>query len=402
MPSAAALTPIAVRQMGIASALGAELSSTWEHLERGASGVSFLPGFAHRGRELPVGRCSTEALGQALRRAGRTFQEDEPRVLSLSECVAAQALSAERARPECLGLYLGSSLTTSDFVAEQYTRYFAGKRPSPSVLIEGMSCYIASEIARRFGIEGPVQTVSTSCTSSLQALLAAARDLRLGHVDQALVIGVDSCFAPGILDSWVSARVLSFLAPPESACRPFCATRRGLVYAEGAAAVLLTRATGAEGELQILGGAVRHDPKSHLLVSRDALVSCMRAALGESAVDAGDLDLVQASAAGSPHVDQIEAQALAQLIPREIPVQAAKSFTGSALGAAGLINVVFTLLAMRERALPANINVFEKDSEIEPLIQCYYSARELPSSSVALVNCFGFGGTNASVVVARR
>ena len=162
--------PVAISGLGLATALGAELAGTWEKLSHGVSGTAHLEGFSYRGKPLPVGRCPTAALTDSLGRAGRVLDEEQPRALTLAECVAAQALSATSAKnPERIGLYLGSSLTTSDYVARGYERYFAGKRASPSALVDGMNSSLASGIAARFGIAGPVCTVSSSCASSLQS-----------------------------------------------------------------------------------------------------------------------------------------------------------------------------------------------------------------------------------------
>jgi len=109
-----------------------KLAGTWEKLSNGVSGTAHLEGFSYRGKPLPVGRCPTAALTDSLVRAGRVLDEEQPRALTLAECVATQALSATSAKdPERIGLYLGSSLTTSDYVARGYERYFAGKRPLP-------------------------------------------------------------------------------------------------------------------------------------------------------------------------------------------------------------------------------------------------------------------------------
>lgn len=232
-----------VTSAGIATAIGLSEESTWRSLLTGKSGVAPLNAYEYRGMKLPVGCCNLDSVKSHLESRGIPFAEKEQRAVLLAFYVISKALEKKEAPKtgEKRGLYVGSSLTTNEYLARGYENCFAGRRNPASAIMDGANCYFSSRISQVFGFRDSCVTISSSCASGLQCIGFAMRDLELGMVDEAVVVGVDSALIKALLDTWMSARILSKIDPAETASRPFCNTRRGFVYAEGAGCIVLRR-----------------------------------------------------------------------------------------------------------------------------------------------------------------
>ena len=390
-----------ITSTGIATAIGLSEEETWRALRSGKSGIRRLKGYEYRGAGLPAGVCNIEAVGDALADRGVSPGENEQRVVQLAFYVVHEALRkvAPLKPGERRGFYLGSSLTVNDRLSEGYEQGFLGKRSPPGSLMEGSNCYIASrvsqEFGQEFGLNGPCVTLSSSCASGLQCVGLAMRDLELGILDEAVVVGVDSALVKYLLDTWMTVRVLSRLDPPETAARPFCATRRGFVYGEGAGCVVM-RKEAPDPLLEILGVNSNCGAENLFAVTEKDMIRCMQGALEQAGLSPPEIDFVHASANGSRQGDLEEARALNKLFGRTTPVYSSKALYGNTQGASGLNNLIHSMLALRNQHLPRNPHIFEKDPEIESLINCSYEPRN--SIRTGLLNTFGFGGMNASIV----
>ncbi|MCX7982139.1 MAG: hypothetical protein N2572_04420 [Syntrophales bacterium] len=388
-----------VTAMGIASAIGLEEEEVWISLKEGKSGIKEWPGYEYRGGGVPVGGCHLEKIKAYLNENGVEIPVPEQRAVTLSLYVVHRALSQNQTiRPgERRGLYVGSSLTTNEILSVRYGNYFAGGRNPASSIIEGANCYFAACICQAFGLSGPVVTISSSCASSIQCIAYAARDLMLGEVDEAIVVGVDSAITKPMLDTWMSARILSRLTPWETAARPFCRTRRGFVYAEGAGCIIMRR-DGEGGKIVIRGFDFNSSPG--ILISLDAndMARCMIGAVERAQIKREDIGFIHANANGSRPGDVEEAKAINFVFGNKVPVYTSKSLYGNAHGAAGIINLIHSYLIFKHSLLPPNVNIFEHDPDIDGLINCYYSPEQSFSPRYGLINTFGFGGMNASLV----
>lgn len=402
-------TPVGIAGIGILSAIGHDLSSTWESLAQGRSGITALPHVVHRGKTMSVGLCAGEHVREVLQAKGcrdRDVNESSP--LAYALYVVRQALDAmprsARARftgAEC-GLYCGTSIGNSGYLVTQCERHFGEhKRTATKTVLNSMYSYIGSALAIRLDVAGPNYTFASSCAAGLQALATAVRDLRDGYVDAAVVVSVDSAMNPGLLEAWSNMRVLGSAERPEHAARPFCKTRNGFVYAEGAACLLLTKTTKFE-PVRFLGHGLSADTASPVQTSPATMAACMRRALDAARVAPPDIDFIQANATGSWVGDQNEAEAIAAVFGEaRPPVYSSKALYGNAAGAKGLIDLVLTLQMLEHSFVPRNPHIFAPDGAIEAYINCSYTdvRRKLTH---ALINTFGFGGINHCLVVARE
>jgi 3-oxoacyl-[acyl-carrier-protein] synthase II len=294
------------------------------------------------------------------------------------------------------GLYLGSSLTTSDFVAESFDAYYAGRRNPASAIVEGANCYLAARIAQAFVLDGPAPPCPLLRIGH-SVLGFAMRDLTLGIVDEAVVVGVDAALARPLLDTWMSARILSRDRSPGNSARPFCATRRGFVYAEGAGCLILRR-SGDHPLATVLGVCANCNRDGLIAVVDEDMVRCMAGALDAAGLSPEMLGMVHANANGSRQGDLEEARAIHRVVGSQMPVYASKALHGNTHGASGINNLIHAALILRHGSLPANPHVFQRDPAVEELINCYYKPSPSFAAPYGLLNTFGFGGMNASLV----
>ena len=384
---------------GIATAIGLSEEETLASLAGGKSGIALLESYTFRGAGLPVGCCDIGRVRSYLRAQGIDLADDEPRNVLLALYAGHQAMrkaGSLKAGPR-RGLYVGSSLTANDTLARNFEVSFQGKRNMASAIIECANYYLTARVARELGLTEVCTTVSSSCASGLQCIGFAMRDLELDVVDEAVVLGVDSALNKGLLDTWMSARVLSKIEPAETAARPFCATRRGFVYGEGAACVVL-RKEDAHPLLKIIGVNSNCGSDNFFAVTEKDIVRCMEGTLENAGVAPAEIDFIHANANGSRQGDLEEARALNRVFGKGTPVYSSKALYGNTQGAQGINNLIHSLLIMQHGQLPPNPHIFEQDPEIVALINCGYERGSQSDLKTGLLNTFGFCGMNASLV----
>lgn len=391
-----------ITAMGVASAIGVDETDTWDSLKSGKSGIKAWSEYTYRDAHVPIGACDIEKIEAYLHTSGVELEKREQRAVILAFYVIHRALSQSQPidKTRKRGLYVASSLTTSELLSERWGVYFSGGRNPASSIVEAANCYFAARIAHTFPIFGPVVTISSSCASAIQAITYGVRDLALGVVDEAVVVGVDSAFTKPLLDTWMPARVLSRLMPYETAARPFCRTRRGFVYAEGAGCLIIRRES-PHAKLGILGSDFNGSTGSLIALEAKALTRTMTGAVHDAGIEPQEVDFIHANANGSPAGDAEEAKAIGEIFGLRVPVFTSKSLYGNAHGAAGVINLIHSYLIFKQAYLPPNFHIYEKDAEIEKYINCYYPFQPAFNPRIGLLNSFGFGGMNASLVFCR-
>lgn len=240
------------------------------------------------------------------------------------------------------------------------------------------------------GAKGPVYLVSTACSSSAKAL-ASARRLIAGDVaDAVLVGGVDSL----ALTTLCGFAGLSVLSP--TPCRPFSLERRGMNIGEGGAMLLVER--DGDGLARLLGVGESMDAQHMSSPHPEGLGAqkAMLAALAEAGLDASDVDFINAHGTGTKLNDAAEAKAIATVFGDEVPVASTKGFTGHLLGTAGATEAIFSIVAVVEGWIPANLGCEPQDPELRIRINDHRTEQR---SQVVMSNSFGFGGSNAAVLL---
>jgi nodulation protein E len=273
-------------------------------------------------------------------------------------------------------------------------------RVHPLTIPKTMANAGASHISMEFGITGPSFTISTACSSSGHAIGQAYWMVRSGITDLAITGGSEAPFSFGILKAWEAMRVVS----PET-CRPFSKTRRGMILGEGAAMFVLepleaARARGARIHAEIVGFGMSADACHITQPSSDGAARAMRAALRDAAIAPEQVGYINAHGTATPANDPTETAAIRSVFgphAGKLAVSSTKSMHGHTLGAAGALECLATVLALRDGVLPptANFEEFDPECDLDVIPNEARGARV----EYAISNSFAFGGLNAVLVL---
>jgi 3-oxoacyl-[acyl-carrier-protein] synthase II len=277
----------------------------------------------------------------------------------------------------------------------------------PGRLINLASGYVS--IAH--GLKGPNHSVVTACSTGAHAIGDGARMIALGDADVMVAGGAESPISRISLAGFAACRALStaFNDTPEKASRPYDRDRDGFVMGEGAGIVVLeelehAKARGARIYAEVIGYGMSGDAYHITSPSEDGdgAYRCMQAALKRAGLSAGNVDYINAHGTSTPVGDEIELRAAERLLGNHagrVSMSSTKSAIGHLLGAAGAVEAIFTTLAIRDQIAPPTINLDHPSVET-PIDLVPHQARRR-EINIALSNSFGFGGTNASLVLAR-
>jgi nodulation protein E len=271
-------------------------------------------------------------------------------------------------------------------------------RVHPLTIPRTMANAGASHVSMEFGVTGPSFTLSTACSSSNHAIAMALQLLRSGTADMVIAGGSEAPMSFGLLKAWEAMRVVA----PDT-CRPFCKDRHGIILGEGAGMLILeplesARARGAHIYAELAGAGMSADANHITQPTVIGPVRAIRAALADAAMPLEEVGYINAHGTGTPGNDPAETRAIREVfgaLADGIPVSSTKSMHGHALGAAGAIEAVATLLAMRENILPPTANFTEAD----PLCDLDYIPNVARPAKIkaAISNSFAFGGLNAVI-----
>ena len=308
-------------------------------------------------------------------------------------------------RPEPMGprtaVIIGTGLGGSTTLDDQHYRFYAeGKRAEPMSIPRGMSNAAASLISAYYGATGPVFAVCSACSSASQAIGLGAMLIRAGAVDRAIVGGSEAMITPSFFNAWEALRVLS-----PDACRPFSRRRNGMVLGEGAGIFILETpdqaiARGAAGLAEIAGYGTTGDASDIVRPNAVGAEAAMHAALADAGLAPEDIDYVNAHGTGTIANDITEVAALTRVFGTRltrIPVSSTKPVHGHALGAAGALELVIAVMAMREGIAPPTINCDEPDPACA--IDMVPEGPRLVKMRAVMSNSFAFGGINAVLIV---
>jgi nodulation protein E len=323
--------------------------------------------------------------------------------------VAAQEAMADSgldpsAAPERVGVVVGTALNGMETVDASYRAVYAeGKnRVHPLVVPRLMASAGASWISMRHGLKGPAFTVSTACSSSNHAIGQALHLIRSGAVDAMVAGGAEAPLVFGVIKAWEGLRVMS-----RSGCRPFCATRDGMVQGEGAGMLVLedmdrARARGARVWAELAGFGMTADAGDIVQPSQDGAARAIAAALADAGMDPAEVGYVNAHGTATAANDRTEIAAIRQALggaAERVAVSSTKSMHGHCLGGAGAVEFGAALLALTEGLIAPTAGLVDQDPACDLDVTPNAAVRR--EVAAALSNSFAFGGLNA-VLAARR
>ena len=398
---------VAISGLGVVSAVGNTVGNFFEALVEGRSGVRRLPW-----REDTVAASVDWREESHFPRAQLNMLDrfSQFALVAAQQAVDQAGISPAQLATPRAAVYFGSGLGGAQTMDSGYHAYLspAGRVP-PTLVVLTMANAAAAHISLRHGIRGPSLTYSIACASAAVAIGEAFRAIRDGYVDVAIAGGSEALLAPGIVAGWNAMRVLAPPATdPARSCRPFARDRRGLVLGEGAAAFLLEseahlRARGGMPLAILAGYGIASDAVHLAKPDAAGQALAMRAALDEARLAPGDIGYINAHGTATPVGDPVETASIKQVFgdaARGIAISSTKALHGHLLGASGAVELVAAVMAVRERVVPPTCHLEEADPECD-LDYVPNKARPVPALRAALSNSFAFGGTNASLIVAR-
>ena len=403
---------VVITGAGIVSPLGDDMDTFFASLLAAKSGIRLLPGEPEVGLDPLV--AGVVDFDPALHLS--KFQAKQlDRVSQFSLAAGRQALGnaglpfAETGRDR-FGVSWGTGLGGIHSMEDAYISVYRDRtgRPHPLTVVRGMTNAAAAHLSMEFGLRGPSQTLSNACASSAMALGEAMRAIRHGYADVMLAGGAEALLTSGTMRAWSMMGILATPDPddPAKSCKPFSVDRSGLVLAEGAVALVLesethARARGATILAELAGYGSAADASHLSKPDADGQARAMRQALRDAALEADAIGYINAHGTATEVGDIVETQALRQVFgAAPPPVSSTKALHGHLMGAAGAIEFLASLLALRRGILPPTAHLDNPD----PLCDLDYIAntpRAAGGIDAVLSNSFAFGGGNA-VLVARR
>jgi 3-oxoacyl-[acyl-carrier-protein] synthase II len=404
-------TDVVVTGLGATTPLGGDVASTWDALLAGRSGVSRITD--DWVKDYPaqlVARLATDPAESLDRvRSRRLDRSQQVAVVAAEEAWASSGAADSGAAPERIAVVFGTgiggalTLLGQDDVLEEKGPRRVSPFTIPMLMPNGPAAAVGLSIGAKGGVHAPV----SACASGAEAIRWGLDILRLDRADVVLVGGAEACVHPLPMAGFAAMRAMSTRNDePERASRPFDKARDGFVLGEGAAALVLeragsARARGATVHARLAGAGATAD--GYDLVAPHPEGEGAARAIGAAVRDAGlspaDIGHVNAHATSTPVGDTAEAAAIRGAIGEHALVTATKSQTGHLLGAAGALESVFTILALRDQIVPATANLDDPDDDaaVQALDIVRREARRA-SLSAAVNDSFGFGGHNIALV----
>lgn len=403
---------VVVTGLGVITGFGADLQSFRSSLMAAQPCIRPIANFDTTDLKTRVAaEIDNKLLDQALATSGSTRSD---RATDLAAIAAFHALTQagliSGPQPEApipaatiIGTGVGCSASLLDANASYQSKGIRGIRPT--TIPRCMANAIASQLSIRFKLTGANYVLISACSSSTTAIGIAFRMIRDGYAHTVLCGGAEAALDPFVFGSWNNLGVMSKIADPAKACRPFDAARDGCVLGEGAGMLVLEsleQATARQARIlaEIAGFGESSDASHITKPSADGQAAAIRMALNDAHVDPAQLGYINAHGTATKANDETEAQSIRLALGTQadrIPVSSHKSLFGHLLGAAGAVETIATILALQDQTIPPAANLDNPDPACAiQLVRATPLPLTLP---YALKNSFGFGGNNAVLVL---
>jgi nodulation protein E len=395
---------VAITGLGIISPLGLNLAENWESLRLGRPAIGPLENVFEQ-QMLRFQNAAQVRGYDPLKHfeGGKEAYIDrfaQFSIIAAREAMKHSGLELTPALREQAAIVCGTAVGGQSAVEmgfEDLWRSGRG-RVHPLTIPKTMANAGASHISMDLGLSGPAYTVSTACSSANHAIGQAFRMVRDGVVEMAVTGGSEAMLTIGMLKAWEAMRVIA----PDT-CRPFSKDRRGMILGEGGAMMILepmeaAKARGATIHAEICGFGMTSDAHHLTQPAVHGPARAMAGALREAGLAPEEIGYVNAHGTGTPGNDPVETAAIREVFGAyadSLAVSSTKSLHGHALGAAGALEAVATVLAMKHGILPPTANYNERDPECD--LDYIPNAPRAKKVSAAISNSFAFGGLNAVV-----
>ena len=408
---------VVITGLGVISPIGIGVSEFWKSALTGRSGVTAIPslGWAPMSdyRSRVAGQVHNFSPEQYLTatQASRVDRYAQFALVAAKEALADADLNMAKERPHRVGVIVGAGMGGMVMGEREITQLFKTQRPHrvhpnfiPTITLNSAS----GIVAMAHGAKGPNLTISTACSSSAHALGQALHCIRTGQADVVIVVGADASITPLVFAGFCSLRALSseFNDAPERASRPFDRRRDGFVMGEGAAALIVESLAHAKKRkarvYAELAGYAATSEAYHMVIPQEdgqEISMTMKIGLESAGIGSEQVDYINAHATSTTIGDAVETKAIRNLFKNradKIAISATKSLVGHTLGAAGAIGAVATTMAIHTGQIHPTANYEEPDPDCR--LDGIRQAVQERKIRYALLNAFGFGSNNATVV----
>jgi len=403
---------VVVTGMGVISPVGNDVGQMWDSLVSGRGGIARITAFDPSDFACQVaGEVKDFDVSQFIDRkqAKRMDLFCQYGVAAAAQAVEDSGLDLEKEDLTRIGVFASAGVGGIKTIEAQHQILLekGPSRVSPLLVPMMIINLLPGHIAMQFGFKGPNLAVVTACATGTNAIGESLRTIRAGAADVMVTGGAEAAISPLGLAGFCSMKALTTHNEiPDKCCRPFDAERDGFIMAEGSAILVLeeyehARARGAQIYAELAGYGSSGDAH-HLTAPApggEGCSQCMSAALADAGLAPEDIDYINAHGTSTPLNDKFETMAIKTVFgdyARQLPVSSTKSMTGHLLGAAGAIEAIASVLAIRDGVIPPTINYATPDPECD-LDYVPNQARSAELDKV-LSNSLGFGGHNATII----
>ena len=415
---------VVITGMGMVSPLGSDMETSWKNIIAGESGAGPITKFdasdlsTRIAFEVKRGDGSNGTLNIDQYVDGKEQRRFDD-FIQFALVAAKQAMKDSgleiKTQDEAYrsGVMVGSGIGGLPSIYEtSLLLHEKGPRKVSPFFIPGSLINLASGlISINLGLKGPNSAVVTACSTGSHAIGDAARIIMMDDADVMFAGGAEACISRLGIAGFIACKALShnFNDTPTKASRPYDKDRDGFVMGEGAGIVVLeslehAKARGARIYAEVIGYGMSGDAYHVTAPSEDGdgAYRCMKAALRRAQIDTSEIDYVNAHGTSTPLGDEIELKAVERLLGNsasKVAMSSTKSAIGHLLGAAGAVEAIFSVLAMRDNICPPTLNL--ENPSVQTAIDLVPKVAKPKAINTVLSNSFGFGGTNASLIMRR-
>ena len=406
---------VVVTGLGIVSPVGIGIAEAWGNITAGKSGIARITHFdpaiytSHIAGEVKNFDVSRWLNAKEARRFDAFIHYGLVAGIEAMKDAGLDGTNLERENREMVGVCIGSGIGGLPLIEDTHNAMLAGgpRKITPFFVPGSIINMISGQLSIMHGLQGPNLSVVTACTTANHSIGEAGRLIEYGDADVMIAGGAEACISPLGVGGFCAARAVSSRNDdPQGASRPWDKDRDGFVIGEGAGVVVLeeyehAKARGARIYCELAGYGMSADAHHITAPAEDGAgaMRCMANTLRNAGLNLDQVDYINAHGTSTPLGDVAETGAVKRCFgahAKKVAISSTKSMTGHLLGAAGGIEAVFSVLAIRDQVAPPTINLQNPD----PLCDLDYvpnTARQM-KIDVALSNSFGFGGTNGSLV----
>jgi len=403
---------VVVTGLGAVTPVGLSVAESWENILAGKSGVAPITSFDVTDFPVRFGASVkdfdvTTVISRKDAKKMDTFIHYG--IAAAVEAIKDAGLEVNDANAERIGVAIGSGIGGLPGIEAGYDSFLNGgpRKISPFFVPSNIINMISGNLSIMFGMKGPNTAIVTACSTGTHCISAAGRMIQYGDADVMIAGGAEMATSKTGLGGFAAARALSTRNDdPTAASRPWDKDRDGFVLGDGAGVIVLeeyehAKKRGATIYAELIGSGMSSDAYHMTMPSQggEGAARCMVNAMNDAGINADNINYINAHGTSTPAGDVAETQAIKTAMghaAQKVAVSSTKSMIGHLLGAAGGVEAVFSILAIRDQVAPPTVNLDNPDESCD-LDYVPHTARQMPID-IAMSNSFGFGGTNGTVI----